>query len=464
MSNVPSVNTLLLEAIGEQTLDQLIMEATSTVERELAIEDRGWINFTVSNGELSSSKRISNVKNSRTYYNFDPLVKQAIRLWTDYTFGPGMSWSTEEEQAKKILEAFFYSKNNQPVLGSRGQRKCSDKALVDGEIFFAIFLGKESTVRTIDPLEITEIITDPDDKEHPMFYKREWTDTQGSAHTDYYRSHLNSANKSTKDSTGASHQKTQDALVYHLALNTIAQRGNPLGLSGFDWLKQYRRFLAARVAMMLARSRWAWKQKVKGGQAAVDAVKGVTHDETPAAGSTWIENEAVDTQPIQAPQDARNAYDDARLLKLQVAAAFGIPEQYFSDISTGNLATAKTVELPMLKMFQSYQAIWGDVYQDIFDIILEYNKVPSDKWYVDKDFPAIAPEDAMAAAQAIVQIIMAFPEFASVQDVQQQALMAIGINDPAQVLEQLSKEAKRDPSIPLTKSLREFKRFLEAKK
>ena len=833
-----SLDGLIVDSIGRQTFDRLLMEATTSVEQSLAIEDKGWINLTLSGTEITSAKRIENIKYSRIYYNFDPLVSQAIRLWTDYTFGPGMSWEIEEEnkQTKNVLESFWYSSDNQPIFGSRGQRRCSDKLLVDGEIFFALFLGKESRIRTIDPLEITEIITDPDDIEHPMFYKRDWIDRQSSPHTDYYRSHLNIKNQSTKDSLGAARQKTQDALVYHLSVNTIGQRGNPLGLSGFDWLKQYRRFLAARVAMMLARSRFTWKQKIGGGQSALSAVKAATQDKTPDAGSILIENQAIDTQPIQTPQDAKNAYDDARLLKLQLCSAFGIPEQYFGDIAcysqdtevltdkgwmlhkdwleraastkiasydpdmlqveylypnrlnmyeyngqmvhfknaqtdilvtpnhrmwtapkvawelqpprskpcnggrrsiseggvvvvdrswrveeaqqitnhsraagwmftntviptenpaeidtfnthdpeawalfigyflsegytlsdkkkngddrdrvfyrvaisqkegqildnmrttirrlgwnyheqrnqsgvvsltivnkelwyylrnncgtnshtkhipreffsssyrqrrelliallqgdggkangmgtggwryssaskqladdvmeltfslgyatsvtkeikgyngssheiwrvairdkrkgthvktkhiksepyngkvycfalpknhiyitrrngkvaiqgnTGNLATAKTVELPMLKMFQSYQAVWSDAFQDIFEIVFEHNRVSPDTWYVDKDFPTIAPEDAMAAAQAIGQIIMAFPEFASVADVQQAALMAIGINDPSQVLEQLTKEAKSDPTIPLTKALRAFRKLVEAKK
>jgi len=262
---------------------------------------------------------------------------------------------------------------------------------------------------------------------------------------------------------GVSHQKSEDAIIYHLALNTTEQRGNPLLLPALDWIKQYRRFLAARVAMMLARTRFAWKQKIEGGAAAVAASKTVLESKIPEAGSAWIENQAADLQPIQTPQDAKNAYDDLRSLKLEVCAAVGIPEQYFGDIATGNLATAKTVELPMLKMFQSHQAVWADAYQDIFELVLEYNKVPQDKWYVDKDFPTIAPEDAFAAAQAIMQIVTAFPDFASAQDVQQQALLALGINDPAQVLDQLTKAEESNINVKLSKVLREFKKFVEAK-
>jgi hypothetical protein len=446
--------------------DQILLEATSSVEASLSLEDKGWLSLGDTSGDsISVDKRIESVKQSRLYRSWDPLANQAIRIWTDYTFGPGMSWEVEEEskQTKTVLDDFWYSRDNQPIFGSRGQRKCSQKLLTDGEIFFAIFLGKQSTIRTINPLEITEIITDPEDRETPRFYKREWTDQQSQAHVDYYRSYLNIKNESTKDMYGANVQKTQDALIYHLAWNTIGQRGEPLLLPALDWIKQYRRFLAARVGMMLARTRFAWKTKIQGGTAAVAATKAVTQGKVPEAGADWVENQSADRQPIQTPQDARNAYDDARMLKLQVCAAVGIPEQYFGDIATGNLATAKTVELPMMKQFQSYQSVWGDTYQDIFELVLEYNKVPPDKWYVDKTFPTIAPEDVMTAAQAIVSIVSVFPEFATISDVQQQALITLGINDPSQVLDQLVAEVKRDPTIPLAKALKEFKKVLEKK-
>jgi hypothetical protein len=811
----------LNETVGYQEFQQLLLEATTTVERELAIEDRGWINLTGGGYDpITPSLRPVYIKQSRLYHARDPLAAQAIRIWTDYTFGPGMTWEVDEtnKKTKDILETFWYSRSNTPILGSRGQRKCSQKLLVDGEVFFAIFLGPESTIRTIDPLEITEIVTDPEDLEKPMFYRRSWSDAQSRPHIDYYRSIFNIKGDPTKNALGQTISKTSEAIVYHLAYNTTSQRGNPLLLPALDWIKQYRRFLAARVGMMLARSRFAWRKPVKGGAAAVSTVKGALQDKTPEAGAVLVENEAVGMEAIQTPQDARNAYDDARMLKLQVCAAVGIPEQYFGDIAcssedtevltekgwmlhqdwkavnkvasynpekkeieyvepvmlrqyeyqgnmvhfqhnqmdilvtpnhrmwaarnvpykpiiedgfrkvdrswqfieaqhivdnpraagwkfvntanlsekeseisqsqakflgywlsegytlnggkkkvldkrdgrqynrifyriaisqkpgivlnkmkcllgrmgykyhsqtnqagvisltivnkalwtwlrtecgtnshdkripreylqadksarkallsallegdggnangqgsgglkyssvskqladgvmelalglgyatsvyeehgtyngqpssiwrvairsqrkgcqvlskhvklepydgmvycfalpknhiyitrhngkvaiqgnTGNLATAKTVELPMLKMFQSYQSVWGDAYQDIFDLVLEYNKVPEDNWYVDKDFPAIAPEDVFAAAQAIVQMVMAFPEFASAPEVRQQALVTLGINDPAQVLDALAKEAKLDPTISLRKALVEFRRFLEAKK
>ena len=448
-------------------VEQLIREATQTVEDELKLEDSGWINLSAGNDVITAAARIENLKLSRLYSTKDPLGRQSIRLWTDYTFGSGMTWSTEEEPTQKVLESFWDAKANNSVLSVRGQRRSSDKLLIDGEIFFAIFLGSRSEpprIRCIDPLEITEIITNPDDIEDVRYYKRQWSDNQSKSHTSIYRDYTNLKDEGAQDSVGANVQKTDDALVYHMTYNTISQRGNPLLLPALDWIKQYRRFLASRVAIMLALARFAWRGKIKGGQTAVDAIKAKTHEKEIAAGSTLLENMGSDTTPIKTESGASSAYQDAKMLKYQVCAAVGIPEQYFGDISTGNLATAKTVELPMMKMFQSYQAIWADAYKDINEIILEHNSVAEDKRYVDMDFPAIAPEDVAAAAQAIVQILGVLPNFADSPDVQQIAMMTLGVNDPAEALDQLTKEAKSNPSVALSRAVRIFRESLKRSK
>ncbi len=427
-------------------LNQIIREATQTVEDELALEDQGWIRGGVSSSNIiTEASRKESVQSSRLYWLKDPLCKQAIRLWTDYTFGTGMTWSCEDKDANKVLSAYWNSKANQSVLSSRGQRRSSDKLLIDGELFFALFLGKATTVRLIDPLEITDIITDPDDKDDERYYKREWSDAQGGQHTDYYCSHLNPKDEAVKDSSDNSIRATNAAknvLVYHLPYNTIGQRGYPLLLPALDWVKQYRRFLASRVAVMLALARFAWKTKLQGGMAAVAEAKVLLDNAEVPAGSVMIENKGADTQPIRTDSGAAGAYQDGRQLKLQVAAAVGIPEQYFGDISIGNLATAKTVELPMMKMFQSYQQVWADAFKDMDEIVLEHNGIDTASVTIDRDFPKIAPEDVVATAQSLQAIMSSFPQFSDVHDVLQVALMSLGINNTSEILAVLDKKAE----------------------
>jgi len=449
----------LRELAPRDELELLIREATQAVEDDLALEDAGWINLSGATGDvITAAERITNLKLSRLYATKDPMGKQAIRLWTDYTFGTGMTWQVEDEGAKKALEGFWNAKANRKILGAAGQRKSSNKLLIDGEVYFALFLGAkgEAQIRRIDPLEITEIITDPDDKEDERFYRREWSDRQGKRHEAIYRSTDNIKDEAVLDMSGNSVRKTDDAIVYRLEYNDR----NPLLLPALIWMKYHTKFLGSRIAVMLALAKFAWRSKVKGGQTAVDAIKAKTHGQDVAAGSQLVENLGVDTTPIKTETGASAAYQDGRMIKLMICSAVGIPEQYFGDISIGNLATAKTVELPMMKMFQSYQKVWADTYQDIDEIILEHNGVSPDNWYIDRDFPAIAPEDVAAAATAIVQILTVMPELAYSDDVKQIALMTLGVNDPAEVIAALSKEAKNNPEVALTKVLKRFKESL----
>jgi len=446
---------------GLTSFAQLLREATQSVEEELNLEDSGWTRLgQVTADVVSAQERISNLKASRIYYTKDPLGRQAIRLWTDYTFGSGMSAQAQDEGAQKILSKFWDAPQNRSVLSARGQRRSSDKLLVDGEVFFVMWLGPggQATIRWVDPLEITEIVTDTDDIETPRYYDREWTDRQGFSHSTFYRSTSNLKNESTKNASGQPVSATDDGIVLHLTYNTISQRGNPLLLPALDWIKQYRRFLASRVAIMLALSRFAWHTKVVGGQAAVDAIKAKLNvaSGAPEAASVLLENMGSDTNPIKTDTGARNAYDDGRMLKLQIAAATGIPEQYFGDISIGNLATAKTVELPMMKQFQSLQKVWEDFYQEANEVVFLGNNIKPDKWYVDINWPLIAPRDTEAAANAIEKMVTVFPQFADSEEIQQTALTILGIDDVAEVLDNLEKVIQSNPDAKFARVLREL--------
>lgn len=445
-----------------QEFEQILAESMKSIEDSLRAEDSGWINLTAMSTEpVTSESRKRIVQEARLYALRDPLASRAIHLMTDYTFGFGFSWSMKDENQAAVLQEFW--DGNAPIFSARGQRKSSDKLLIDGEIFFAVFLGSNgSSIRRINPLEIAEVIANPDDMEDVKLYKRVWYDPQGKEHESYYRSIMNPKGEPCKDAEGREVSPTEDALVYHLAINDLGQRGVSYLYPALEWIKLYRKFLASRVAVMLALARFAWKAKTLGGPETIDAIKDVLHGEKPAAGSTLIENRGVDTQPIKVDSGASQAYQDGRQLKLQVSAATGWPEQYFGDISIGNLATARTVELPIQKMCESYQSVWSGAYDELFSLVLEHHGVKDA--YVDIDFPIITPEDMGELGRTLALLCQTFPEFQDSQDVKQQALITMGLKDVNEVLEQLEKapedEVERN-QWELARVLRKFRESLK---
>ena len=456
---------------------RILQESLSQVERQLAMEDQGWIRAGTQGQIITDMERVQNMRKSRMYALKDPLAQQAIRLWTDYAFGTGMTWACEDESISEVLKGFWDAKANQPLLGASGQRKSSDKLLVDGEVFLAVFPSPDgrSTVRRIDPLEITEIITDPDDSDDVRFYKREWFNRQNSARVSYYRSADNIHNAPCPDYAGAIVQSDQPAVVFHLAINSLGERGNSILTASLEWIRLYRQFMASRVAIMLAMARFAWKLKVSGGPGDVLAAQSEIDGKSVGAGQVWVENQGAEMIPIRADSGAAQAYHDGRMLKLQICSGVGWPEQYFGDLSTGNLATAKTVELPVSKMCQSYQRIWSDFYAGIDGFILDQAGMPAEGRDIDRDFPSITPEDQVAMAASIQQVVQTLPVFADSRDVRQQALMSIGVLDTNRVLDDIEKleadKAKEqeqrgadmpgwqndDPALGLSRALAKFR-------
>ena len=470
-----------------QEFNEILQEAYKSIDQQLAGDDKGWIQLgTSSHGLFPADQKISVIERSRYYSQIDPMAAQALRLHTDYTFGTGLTWQTKDEATKRVMDAFWYSHDNAACLSCAGQRKSSHNLLRDGAVYFAIFLGQgeDAKLRRIDPLEITETITDPDDADTVWYFKRTWIDAQSRSHEDYYRSwqNIKETGEAVKDSAGMIVKRTQDAVIYRLERDP---NGLPLLLPALDWIKLYRQFLASRAAIMLALSIFAWKSKVKGGAAAIATAKAKVQDiEKPGAGSHLFENEGIDTQPIKTDTGAGNAKTDGDMLKLMICAATGLAIQYFGDVSTGNLATAKTCELPMIKMFESYQSVWEDTYNDICDIVLNEAGVSEEKRHIDWQFPSITPEDAAGIATNIAMLIPVLPELAYCDEITQAALMACGVKDindaieqltdmigseevpqttginPAQPVETSRRAQEQSRNLRLAKVLKEFQRIL----
>lgn len=461
-----------------------LKEAFTRADIELALDDRGWLTpgrqWTAA--DLDAQTRTTLVAKSRLYWMRDPLAKQSVRLWTDYALGdsgitynvqdPAADESSDETQeaastqkkdtnpVQAELDKFMLNRRNRRLMSPEGQRRLSKKLLVDGEVFFAVFDEGDGgkTIRTIDPLQITDIITDPDDEDHILGYKRLTAQDKVIYYYDWTcddedKQALADSNDPQQKGKIDSKAITQDCVVYHLAFDTMQKRGNGLLFTVCDWSKEHRRMMEARVAITQALAKFAWKQKVKGGQAVVNAIQGrlqstyatsgmtqVERNPTNAPGATWIENGAMDLTPMPRTTGAGDAASDANQLKLMVSAGTGIMLHYFGDPSTGNLATATAMELPMLKQFGAYQTMWKTAFRDIFSIVLDED-IDTERQTIDIDLPPILAEDLQKLGTFITGLTNAFPE-AKVDQVLQMCLVSMGMNNVDEVMEDM--KAKRE--------------------
>ena len=131
----------------------------------------------------------------------------------------------------------------------------------------------------------------------------------------------------------------------------------------------------------------------------------------------------VDLQPIKVSGANVSALNGTQM-KLMVAAATGLPETYFGDVSRGSLATAKTMDRPTELMIRERQTYWQETFTDIVLYVFRWavqapngklsgkgHQVDADKnviWksgvdaHLDIDFPPILERDIQTAVQAVV--------------------------------------------------------------
>lgn len=404
-----------------------LKEALDDLEMQLfRAEDMKWLRVTGSdeNREFSPEAREQMNKLALYYWIKNPLAGRAVETMTHYTFGRGVTIrGTDDTRCTEVIEEMLADDDNRAELfRHQAQEMTSNELQVFGNIFL-VFFPKLSDghlkVSSIPDQEIRDVILDPQNYHRPLYYKRLGVgreyDFEAHAYNDTGGSWVYYPDWKNPDTSNAS-EEADNAFVYHMRVNCMSRM--KFGISelyrSMDWLKAYNRFLENWASITASLARFAWKKKGKGGPAWVAQEKarlesglvgGTTENNPPAAaGSTFIESMGSDLQPIKT-QGMTTGPADGRHLRLMHCAATGIMDHYFGDPSTGNLATATAMELPMLKMFESRQQLWIDAYSDIVSYALEQAGIPKKDQQFEVSMPPIVQKDAAATITALVDAV-----------------------------------------------------------
>ncbi len=336
--------------------------------------------------------RVRVIEESRRMMVSDVLTEHITGLWTDFGFGLRVDIAPRDKKAVKVWDEYWKATRNSPVLNPREIHTLSDDLLTDGEFFFVYFvstLDGTSTVRTIPSEQIKGKITDPDDDKVVLYWKREWTPKGESAprtryYADWQASEEDLARANLPEGAKLGHDGRQNTVsvvqaVQHKKRNG---RGWPLMKSAFPWSHAYKEFLEDRAAVAKAAASFLDKVKVKGGERALTAFmqkfastlqtsdKGYETNPAPAAGSTWLENEAVERTRMSMSTGASDAEKDGGAILAQATLGGRVFPHWAGRGEAFRLATATQMETPVLRAFNRYQLFWSSVWSDMVKIVL----------------------------------------------------------------------------------------------
>lgn len=349
------------------------------------LEDIGWINLSMdqySREELIAGGFNFMLKRCRIMYVNNPLCKHWIHLTTSFVFGRGLAAPvSKDSELQDIITQFWDDPDNKRVLTSVGpQRMICNKMQYEGNLFFLLFDDEEGNVkvRLLNTVEVVDIVTDPEDRNKYLFYKVSLTNREYDFGADAYLNQQTQFwyipdmdNENPTEYNVPKNKLKDDCRVFHVRINCDINDkfGIPDLYAGLDWVKAHKDMAGDMATLIKALSQFAWKKKVSGGASQVNSIlnkmKATTNltNISTMAGKTQIENKGIDMESIDVKTGGVSIADTGlKAMQMMVCSASGIFYHYYGDPSTGNLATATSMELPMVKKFQDYQKLWEFIY------------------------------------------------------------------------------------------------------
>lgn len=458
----------------------------SFADLTLAAEDQGWQRLSA---ELSRDftrpglQRIA--ENCRLMAVAAPLVKRALNLRIAYIWGQGVTLTARDQDVNGVVQDWWDDPSNQAALtGSQAEEELERALGTDGNVFLAFFTAPRTgrvQVRSTPFEEIQDIWTNPEDRDEPWFYLRQYqakviesgyagtrtrTETRRVLHPALdHRPRLR-----PKAIDGIPVQ--WDAPILHVAVNRLDGWKWGIGdaYAALPWARAYDGFLTDWAKLVKALSKFAWRltgDKSPRARAAASAVKNArpTDGRQAEAGATAAMGPGVHLEAIPKSGATIDSQSGKPLAAL-VAAALGVPvTMLLADPgTTGARAVAETLDDPLVLEMGMRRMLWASVLARATSYVIDQavkapggvlrGTVARDEWdrevitlagdverTVDVDFPPLDDLDPKSLTEAIEQANVVTEGLGPVRLVLvRKILQALRVKDVDEILEQLTDE------------------------
>lgn len=365
-----------------QIANTLALFQERIAELELALDDAGWIRLGGHEGRSFSREALNKIaRTARVMYLWNPLIRRAVNLRGYYTWAQGVDISVQDEAANAIIQEHINNPDNsEDLYGDNARMETDEELHSSGNVFSVLFTAPSGRVniRSIPAEQVTRIVRNPDDIRDVWYYERRWVDGEsGREHVRMYPDVLYRPVKLPGTFEGK--QVEWNAPIAHLKAGgqKFSAFGVPETYPALDWVRAHKDFLEDWSSLTKALTRFAWQITAEDPAAAAadfaSTFGGDAFGETnppPTAGSVFFADEGASISAIPKV-GATPTVQDARELRLMVAAAMDLPDTFLSgDVDVGNHATSRSLDRPTEMMIRSRQSRWADYLRRILNYVL----------------------------------------------------------------------------------------------
>lgn len=397
---------LFPDRIKTQTFEALIDSV------KMLAEDQGWTNArSGSFDDISDIDRLKLIQRSREYYVKHPAYRRIVSLNKSFVLGKGVAKPKSINPGVQLAidKVWDCAENKKSFSGFKALETQVEQYTISGELFFKIYVNTvtgQSTIRVDrNMFAVKNVITDPEDSDKVLFYEYEYITKPWDPVTKTFREepstmvyiphiHNNDVVDLSKYPAlpSANNVKVYGLLAtYGSAGMKDQRRGFPVYYQILPWLKAHKEVCEDAATFLKALSKIAWKKKYKNitkegmaGQAKLMRTftkNTTTVNTTPdAVGSTLLEGQGVENTPVEIRQNPQVFTAVADLLLQQVASGSDKTKHYFANPENVNLATATSMELPMIKDFERQQNELLEIVTEVVKFaVIKYVKASTGK-------------------------------------------------------------------------------------
>ena len=470
-----------------------IMESLNVLASR-AREDLGWQNLADENAFGDNLPLDLVREQSRLAFANDPSAKRPTLLTTAFAFGQGIDGPTApaDDPGLPVLTEFWNDLHNQATMfGLPKQYQRSNELQVDGELALLVFAGLSPVqVRVLDVDLVQEIIHHPEDTGRALYYRveypvSEFDEEAGGLRTAdktrrvYYADMLNRGEEDAEldpiRDLLPEGELAEETYLLRVPLNVLTdgQRGVPESAASLRHLARLKQITGDQATISRATAALMNRMRVEGDPDQVEAIANrlvpsatqegddANHHIPPLPGAMTVTNDTVKLETNRASTNASDARTNSRLMKMGAVAGFGFGLHYLGDPENANLATTTSMELPVLRTMQVYQALWNWVYRTLCDLVLEQASIDPEDSHYDLPSPAIVQHPLVEVSATVLDALDA----GRITDNQASVLImsALGVDNIELELAALNEEAADAPDAPdLTAAFAELEQRVAA--
>lgn len=403
-TSTPQVTDLQEQLRASQENELVLTEAVADLQ--LALEDRGWRSLSQGVADEftpDGRRRVAGI--CRMMAVSHPLIKRALQLRIGYIWGQGVEITARLDNADQVDEDQlaavnaliddFEDDNAASLTGSQAEEELERALGTDGNVYLACFtapLTGRVQVRSTPADEIVDVITNPEDRDEPWFYVREYVidvlepgtlpgSTRARRQTKKTVHPALGYRPAARIRSLNGHEVRWDAPILHVAVNRLDgwKYGVPDAYAAIAWARMYRDFLVDWAGLTKSLSKIAWKATgdnrgraaKAASEARAQAARTALPSQTGDAGGTAAVGPGINFEAV-SKSGATIDSDSGRPLAAMVAAGMGVSLiALLADSGVnGARATEETLDKPTILEMGMRRLLWQSALGRILDHVI----------------------------------------------------------------------------------------------